>query len=102
MGGTKPTVRKVKTDDAIVRQDDPGHDEFLMLDGTLRVEVDGKRIAEYGPGSLHGERAVLEGGTRTSSLIAVTDCKLAVADAESVDRDSLIELSAGHRRETLS
>src|SRR5262249_54483809 len=43
MGGTKPTVRKVKAGDAIVRQGDPGHDVFLMLDGILRVEVDGKR-----------------------------------------------------------
>jgi CRP-like cAMP-binding protein len=69
------------------------------LDGVVRIEVDGKRLAEYGPGSLHGERAILEGGVRTSSIRAVTDCTLAVAGAGEIDRDALIELSSGHRRE---
>ena len=100
MGGAKPGIRKVKAGDAIVRQGEPGRELFLVLDGIVRVEVDGERLAEYGPGSMHGERAFLEGGTRTSTLIAVTDAKLAVADADRVDRQSLVELSAGHRRET--
>jgi hypothetical protein len=100
MGGAKPDIRKVKAGDAIVRQGDPGRELLLLLDGVLRVEVDGEPVAEYGPGSLHGERAVLEGGTRTSSLIAVTKCKLAVVVGDRVDRQALVELSAGHRRET--
>jgi CRP-like cAMP-binding protein len=54
---------------------------------------------EYGPGAMLGERAHLEGGTRTSSLIAVTDCRVASVPAESFDRESLQELSTGHRRE---
>ena len=49
----------------------------------------GERLAEYGPGSMHGERAVLEGGRRTSTIRAVTACKLAVASADSIDRDAL-------------
>jgi CRP-like cAMP-binding protein len=48
---------------------------------------------------MHGERAVLEGGTRTSTIVAVTDCKLAVAKADELDRSALAELSTGHRRE---
>ncbi len=72
---------------------------YLVLDGVLRVEVDGVRLAEYGPGALLGERAHLEGGTRTSSLVAVTECRVASVPAESLDRDSLEELSTGHRRE---
>ncbi len=40
----------------------------------------------------------LEGGTRTSTLRAVT-CKDAVAAEDQLDRDALIELSTGHRRE---
>ena len=84
---------------AIVEQGDPGEELFLVLDGVVRVEVDGERIAEYGPGSMHGERAVLEGGLRTSTVRAVTNCKLAVAKADQVDREALQQLSAGHRRE---
>lgn len=100
-GGSKPGVRRVKAGRTIVEQGHPGEELFLVLDGVVRVEVDGKRVAEYGPGSLHGERAVLEGGTRTSTLTAVTDCKLAVASSDQVDHESLAELRAGHRREEL-
>jgi CRP-like cAMP-binding protein len=65
----------------------------------LRVEVDGARMTEYGPGAMLGERAHLEGGKRTSSLVAVTDCRVASVPAESLDRQLLEELSTGHRRE---
>lgn len=98
-GGSKPKIRKVRAGEPIVNQGEPGRELFLLLDGVVRVEVDGKRLAEYGPGSMHGERAVLEGGTRTSTIVAVTDCKLAVAKADELDRSALAELSTGHRRE---
>lgn len=98
-GSAKPQVRKVKAGTVLTEQGAPGDELFLVLDGVVRIEVDGERIAEYGPGSLHGERAVLEGGRRTSTLSAVTACTLAVAAADQVDRAALVELSAGHRRE---
>jgi hypothetical protein len=98
-GGEKPAIRDVKAGTALTTQGEPGNDLFLILDGVVRVEVGGERIAEYGPGSFHGERAVLEGGLRTSTLRAVTSCKVAVVSADQVQRDALVELSAGHRRE---
>ncbi|HET6875193.1 MAG TPA: cyclic nucleotide-binding domain-containing protein [Acidimicrobiales bacterium] len=98
-GGARPEVRKVKAGQAVVRQGEAGDEIFLLLDGVVRVEVDGARVAEFGPGSMHGERAVLEGGSRTSTVLAITDCKVAVARAHQLDRDALVELSAGHRRE---
>jgi len=98
-GGAKPKVRKLKAGAVVTEQGAEEDDLFLVLDGVVRVEVDGERMAEYGPGSLHGERAVLEGGRRTSTVRAVTACKLAVAPADSVDRAALAELSTGHRRE---
>lgn len=97
--GAKPQIRKVKEGTAITEQGEPGDELFLVLDGVVRVEVDGRRIAEYGPGSMHGERAILEGGLRTSTVRAVTNCKLAVAPADQISRQSLIALSSGHRRE---
>ena len=72
---------------------------YLILDGVLRVEVNGERLAEYGPGAMLGERAHLEGGARTSSLVAVTACRVASVPAEALDRSDLEELSTGHRRE---
>jgi hypothetical protein len=98
-GGAKPKIREFAAGSVITEQGEPGRELFLVLDGVVRVEVDGDRLAEYGPGSLHGERAFLEGGTRTSSVRAVTRCKLAMASPQDLDRGHLERLSTGHRRE---
>lgn len=98
-GGAKPEIRRVAAGDAVVEQGTEGEELFLLLDGILSVEVDGEALAEVGPGAVLGERAILEGGLRTSTLRAVTPAKLAVATAEQIDRDALRTLSEGHRRE---
>jgi hypothetical protein len=97
--GVKPRISKLNAGDVLVRQGEPGRDVFLILDGVLLVEKDGERLAEYGPGALLGERAHLEQGGRTSSLIAVTSCRIAAVDAAALDRNALTEISKGHRRE---
>ena len=99
MSGRKPKLRKVKQGGALVEQGEKGDELFLLLDGVLRVEVDGERLAEVGPGALLGERSGLEGGQRTATLRAVTPCRVAVASADSLDQQALAELSRGHRRE---
>jgi hypothetical protein len=98
-GGAKPRIEKLAAGAAIVRQGEPGTDVYLLLDGVLRVDRDGEPLAEYGPGAVLGERAHLEGGVRTSSLTAVTACRVAAVDASQFDRADLEELSGGHRRE---
>ena len=98
-GGAKPKTRKVKEGRTLVEQGEEGAELYLLLDGVLSVEVDGKALAEVGPGVVVGERAILEGGTRTSTLRAVTDCRVAVAAADAIDSAALAELSEGHRRE---
>jgi hypothetical protein len=100
-GAAKPRLQRVEAGDALVRQGESGTEVFLVLDGVLRVERDGERLAEYGPGAMLGERAHLEGSTRTSSLIAVTACRVAAVEADQFDRTALEELSEGHRREDL-
>jgi Cyclic nucleotide-binding domain len=98
-GSGPPAIRKVKRGAVLVAQGDTGDEVFLVLDGILGVEVDGERLAEYGPGAILGERAALEGGTRTSTLVAATACKVASVHADQLDRSQLEELSEGHRRE---
>ena len=99
MRGAKPKIRKIKEGAVLAEQGEPGRELFLLLDGLLSVDVDGTALGEYGPGALLGERAVLEGGRRTATLRARTPCKVAVASADAVDRDKLVELGKGHRRE---
>jgi hypothetical protein len=98
-GAAKPRIERLPAGHALVHQGEPGTDVYLVLDGVIRVERDGEWLAEYGPGALLGERAHLEGGTRTSTLVTVTACRVASVDAGQLDQPSLMELSAGHRHE---
>lgn len=98
-GGVKPKIKVVKKGDALVKQGDPGHELFLLLDGVLRIEVDGNRIAEVGPGAVLGERAVVEEGYRTSTLVAVTDCRVAAVPGDQIEPEILKQLAEGHKRE---
>jgi CRP-like cAMP-binding protein len=48
-----------------------------------------------------GERAHLENGVRTSTLTAVTACRVASVPAAQFKREVLEELAGGHRRESM-
>ncbi len=98
-GGAKPRISRLPAGATLVRQGEPGTDVYLVLDGVIRVERDGAPLAEYGPGALLGERAALEGGTRTSTLETVTPCVVAAVDAGQLERSAMEELSGSHRRE---
>ncbi|MGH7642409.1 MAG: cyclic nucleotide-binding domain-containing protein [Candidatus Dormibacteria bacterium] len=99
-GETAPVIRTVAAGQVITEQGAKEDDLILVLDGVVRVERDGKRLTELGPGALVGERAILEGGARTATLRAVSRCKLAVVPKDRVDRQALSEVSKAHRRES--
>lgn len=98
-GGAKPRFQSLEAGETLTEQGAEGSELFLVLDGMLTVEVDSAPVAEIGPGSIVGERAVLEGGRRTSTVRALTRVRVAVADAGQIDADALEELARGHRRE---
>ena len=98
-GAARPRISELEPGAELVRQGDFGQDIYLVLDGVIRVERDGNQLAEYGPGAMLGERAALEGGTRTSTLVAVTRCRVASVPAVQLDLSDLAELATGHRRE---
>jgi hypothetical protein len=97
--GAKPKLRRLRTGRVLTKQGDPGDELFLVLDGVLSVEVDGRVLAELGPGAIIGERAFLEGGRRTSTVRALTPVKLAVARVAQIDVGALRQLATTHRRE---
>ena len=98
-GGHKPRISEVRAGRTLVEQGDEGREVFLLLDGVLTVEVDGKPLTNLGPGAVLGERAVLEAGRRTATLRAATDCRVARISGDEMDPAMLAELAAGHRRE---
>ena len=97
--GEKPEKRRLAPGEVLTEQGASGEELYLLLDGVLVVEIDGEALAEVGPGAILGERALLEGGRRTSTLRAVTPCRVAVVPGDRFDPDVLAELSRTHRRE---
>ena len=97
--GAKLDRTRLKEGETLVEQGDEANELYLLLDGVLSVEVDGEPVAELGPGTISGERALLEGGTRTATLRARTACNVAVVPAESVAAFELEEIGSGRRRE---
>ena len=89
-----PERRTLDPDETLVEQGAPGDELYLILDGVLVVEIDGEEVAEIGPGAIVGERALLEGGTRTATLRAQTPCRIAVIPGDLIDRQELEDLAA--------
>jgi hypothetical protein len=67
--------RRLEDGEVLVEQGETGTDVYLLFDGVLMVEIDGKPVTELGPGAVVGEMALLEGGKRTATLRAVTPCR---------------------------
>jgi Cyclic nucleotide-binding domain len=99
-GGVEPRIKKLGKDKTLVTQGEEGTELFLVLDGVLAAEVDGEVMAEFGPGAVLGERALIEGhGLRTATLRAVTKCKVAAAGRGDIAPEALAELSETHHKE---
>lgn len=98
----KQRPQRLAAGETLVEQGDSTEDVdlvFLVLDGMLEAVVDGEVVSELGPGAIVGERALLEGGTRTATLRAKTACKVVSVRGEELDRSALEQVAAGHRRE---
>jgi Cyclic nucleotide-binding domain len=93
-----PERRALEPDDTLVEQGAPGDELYLILDGVLAVVIDGEEVAEIGPGAIVGEKALLEGGTRTATLTAQTRCRIAVIPGDLVDLQELEDLAATRQR----
>jgi CRP-like cAMP-binding protein len=91
--------RRLEPGETLVEQGAQEDELYLLLDGVLDVEVDGAVVAQVGPGAMLGERAAIEGGTRTATLRAVTPCRLAVISPEQISKYELTELALTRRRE---
>jgi cyclic nucleotide-binding protein len=98
--GEKPDIRTIEPGDALMTQGEAGTQVYLILDGMFVVEVDGREVAEIGPGAVVGERAALAGGVRTATLRATTRARVAAASADVLAPLSLDGLAAMHRRES--
>ncbi len=95
--GADRKIKKVAKGKTLVKQGDEGKELFLVLDGVISIEVDGEAVADFGPGAVLGERALIEeAGRRTATMRAATKCKVAVAVRGDIAPEVLAELSESH------
>jgi cyclic nucleotide-binding protein len=99
VGGAKEKSRAIQQGNTLIEQGAAGDEIFLVLDGMFAVEVDGEPVAQVGPGAILGERAVIEQGTRTATLRALTACRVVSVPRRYADDRELSEIALGHRRE---
>jgi hypothetical protein len=99
-GDAKLYRRKLGEGAVLVTQGGKGDSLYLVLDGVLGVEVDGEQVAEMGPGTIVGERAVLAGGVRTATLRALTPIRVVVVPPELLADRELAALTADRQDES--
>ena len=68
----------VKADKVLIKEGAFGHEFFIVVEGSLRVERDGKLIRKLGPGDFAGEIALIDGGRRTATVTADVPSRLLV------------------------
>jgi CRP-like cAMP-binding protein len=83
----------------LAKQDAQGLEAIIIVDGKARVEVDGKAIAELGPGDVVGEMSVIDGKPRSATVIAATAVSLLILHRR--DFVSLLETVPGLQRKLL-
>jgi CRP-like cAMP-binding protein len=62
----------------LTRQGETGHEFFVVLDGGVNVDVDGRPVASLGKGDFLGEIALIDGKPRTATATAVGPTRLLV------------------------
>jgi len=78
-------LREVKARDVLCRKGDAGNQLYLIVDGVLKAQTtsaagDDIVFSIMGPGEMFGELALLRGGKRTATVIAMRDSELIVID----------------------
>jgi len=74
---------KVEKGRVLTRQGGLGMEFLLLLEGSARVERDGKVIARLGPGDFFGEMSLIDGKPRSATVIADSPSALLAVQARS-------------------
>jgi CRP/FNR family cyclic AMP-dependent transcriptional regulator len=67
------TALTIPAGKVVTSEGQPGREFVVILEGTATVSINGTQIATLGRGDFFGEIALLDGGSRTATVIANTD-----------------------------
>lgn len=78
-------VRTFDGGQILVRQYERADDILVILEGeAVTKTIHGDELARFGPGSVLGEVALLDGETRSATVVAVGQTKVAILRAEDI------------------
>ncbi len=81
--GKASTEISIPAGQKLTDQGQMGNQAFVLVDGTVSVKRNNKKVATLGPGSMVGELSLLDHGPRTATVTADTDCTVLVIDQRS-------------------
>ena len=79
------------TGEVLVRQGEPGDLYYVLCEGTVRIDQDGRHAATLARGDGLGEVALMRGGVRTATATAT-----APVSAYALDREDFLHAVVGH------
>jgi CRP/FNR family transcriptional regulator, cyclic AMP receptor protein len=71
---------KMSAGSLIVDQGQTGREAFVVIEGSVTVKRNGKKVATLGAGTVVGELSLLDHGPRTATVVCDTDCTLLLLD----------------------
>jgi CRP/FNR family transcriptional regulator, cyclic AMP receptor protein len=74
------TVRDVPAGTVIFEEGASGTEMFGIVDGEVEVRLPNGEVRRLGPDDTFGEMAIVDRSPRSSTVVAVTDTKLALID----------------------
>jgi CRP/FNR family transcriptional regulator, cyclic AMP receptor protein len=76
---------KVSPGETLCHEGQTAFECFVIASGEVEVRVHDQPVAVLGPGQVVGEMALLDGGPRTASVIALTDVQAFAIDRRRLD-----------------
>lgn len=74
----RATLRKYSSGATIVREGDTSMTLYVLLSGSVGIDIAGQRVREQGPDSFFGEMGLIDDSPRSASVVALepTECAL--------------------------
>ena len=69
-----------KAGDVIFREGEPGRFMYVISGGEVEILIGPQVVETAGAGSIFGEMALIDGGARSATAVAKTDCELVGID----------------------
>jgi putative ABC transport system ATP-binding protein len=91
------TRRQYMPGETIIREGEVGEELFLISEGEVEVDREGREVARLGPGDFFGELALMSGNPRNANVIATRPVDTYVLGKS--DFDSAIQASASFREQ---